>query len=185
MTVLNICGKNLDKEVNYSKPIKITINEPDISFMIENIKQEVTQGEIHQQRKKMKQLKKMHKKFVSILAVTGASTGVFLTTSQKANAQELPINPTQSGDILNVEVIQSWGVTIAVVTVALGVALASSLLAVAGIYRMFRKKQEAQVWTTDIIKGLVQVLVSIPIVYSLYHLTQIIFNNLPVSNITY
>ncbi|MNP86984.1 hypothetical protein D3C76_1875650 [compost metagenome] len=45
---------------------------------------------------------------------------------------------------------------------------------------MFRKRDIATEWTTDIVKGLVQVLIAIPVTYVLYFLAQILFSHLTV-----
>lgn len=176
---------NLNIGVNYSKEIELSDKEINIPFIVETLKQEVTTGNESQQKKKLKQLKKIQKRFVSILGATGMSVGMFLSSSKVANAQELPYTPTQSGDVLNAEVIQNWGITISALVVGIGILMALVLLGAAGIWRMFRKQREASAWTTDIIKGLVQVLVAVPIVYGLYHLSQIILNSLPTLSITY
>lgn len=59
--------------------------------------------------------------------------------------------------------------------VAVGVGSSGVLLSAAGLYRMIRKDKESRDWTTDIIKGLVQVLLAGPTVMLLVYIATLLF----------
>jgi type IV secretory pathway VirB2 component (pilin) len=63
------------------------------------------------------------------------------------------------------------------ISVGTAVLLSMILLVGAGIMRMFRKKKEATEWTTDIVKGLIQILVAVPIVFLIYFVVNLLFSN--------
>jgi ABC-type amino acid transport system permease subunit len=65
------------------------------------------------------------------------------------------------------------------ISVGAGIILAAILLVLAGMSRMFGKKmrKDATEWTVDIIKGLTQVLISVPIVFVIYYLATLIFKS--------
>ena len=61
--------------------------------------------------------------------------------------------------------------------VLVGVGSAGVLLSAAGLYRMIRKEKEAKEWSTDIIKGLVQVLLAGPTVMLLVYIATLLFGS--------
>lgn len=141
--------------------------EDKVLFMAETLKKEVLEG--NHQLKKIRQLKKLARKFGVILGVkVGMPTLAFAAGTGTVAAQT--ITPA---------VILHWGVMLALITVSIGVAISMSMLAIAGIYRMFRRADEATEWSTDIVKGLVQVLVAVPIVYVVFTIAQHMFKALP------
>jgi hypothetical protein len=141
--------------------------EDKVLFMAETLKKEVLEG--NHQIKKIRQLKKLFRKFAVVLGVrVGMATKALAATTATATATT--ITPA---------VILHWGIMLALVTVSIGVAISMSMLAVAGIYRMFKRRDEATEWTTDIVKGLVQVLVAVPIVYVVFTIAQHMFKALP------
>ena len=60
---------------------------------------------------------------------------------------------------------------------AAGVGCAGVLLSGAGLYRMFKKNKEAMDWSSDIIKGLTQVLIASPTVMLLVYIATLLFGN--------
>lgn len=169
----------------------------EVSFLAQSLYEEVIQGNKKQQKNKMKKLKKLHKGFTSILLVAIMHQPLTAFAQPQTNPPNTPIIPatpgaptTQAtsfptlteGASITPDIVMGWGLNIALMTVAIGVAVASGLFVIAGVYRMFRKRKEAEEWSTDIIKGLVQVLVAVPLVYALFHLAQIVFGSIPVLN---
>ena len=63
------------------------------------------------------------------------------------------------------------------ISVGTAVILSAILLVGAGVMRMLRKKKEATEWTTDIVKGLIQILVAVPIVFLIYFVVNLLFSN--------
>lgn len=186
---LKISAKELDNKVNYHKPIefyKLNNKESDdankVLFMAENLYMEVMEETSDQKRtKKVKQLKKMFQKFIFLLgtsAVLLPKRSMAAEVKNSWNQEEMLSSGSQI--TLTPDTIMDWGLTVALITVAIGVAVSMTLLTAAGIYRMFRKKKESEEWSTDVLKGLAQTLISIPTVYLLYYLAHIVFKNLPV-----
>lgn len=179
MTAINITARNLSEGVQY-RPFKKEKLNGGTTFLTENLVKEVIQGTEVKKKRNVKELKKLYKGFVSILAV-GTGMGMLLPLTTFAQETTNPLVGQQ--DVAPIDItppqVMEWGMTLALIVVSVGVALSVSMLAVAGIYRMFRKRKESAEWTTDIVKGLVQVLISIPIVYALFYLAQLIFQHLP------
>jgi len=176
MTVVNLCPQEVNQGVNYKpfEPIKIDNDKYSESFFVRELRKEVESGSQNQKRKNIKKLKKIYKGFGSILALS------IITTPRIAFASPQTTEILGDGGGIEPAQIMQMGFTVALIMVSIGVAISGSLLAVAGVYRMFRKQKEAQDWTSDIIKGLVQVLVALPTVYALFYLAQLVFQNLPV-----
>lgn len=169
---------------NYKTPnikdVKIKSNS-DISegvlFLARNLKEEVLNGTKKEQKKNVKQLRKLLAQFTMIAVVGLATTQPLIA---EANGFMTTTSDITSTPEITPSTVMNWGLTIALIVVSVGVALSISLLAIAGIYLMItRKRQKTQEWTTDIIRGLVQVLISIPLVYGIFQLSQIVFRNLP------
>lgn len=143
------------------------------TFLAETLYKEVTsQDQLSGKNRKLKSLRKLQAGLTSILVT------VMVASPVSAFAQTNTLNASV-GQEITPSTVMEWGIQLALIVVAVGIAISGSLLAIAGVYRMLRKRKEAEEWTTDIIKGLVQVLIAIPVVYSLYYLSQIVFRSLP------
>jgi len=166
-----------------SKVGKLT-KEEGVLFLAQTLKEEVTKGTKKQQKKNLKQLKKLFIQFatISLMVGVGTSFGIITTEPLTASANSLmatTANATPTTEITP-DSIMDWALKIALLVVAVGVGLSMSMFAIVGIYLMItRKRKEALDWNSDIIKGVVQVLVSIPLIYALFQLSQIVFKNLP------
>lgn len=158
-----------------------------VLFLAETLKEEVLQGTQNQQKKKLKQLRKLLIQFTTISALVGVGLGFemlipFPLTADASNLMTATANSTTTTEITP-DSILNWALKIALIVVAIGVGLSMSMFAVVGMYLMItRKRKETSEWNSDIIKGLVQVLVSIPLIYALFQLAQIVFKNLPFLN---
>lgn len=169
MITANIRARKLTEGVEYVPFKKVTVikTEDESVFMVNNLIEEVMQEVDGKRVKKVKKMKKLLKVTMSVLGMT-------LNTAPKAFAATAAV----TSSAITPAMIFKYGLMVAGVAVAVGVVTAIVMLAVAGIYRMFRKKQEADAWSQDILRGLVQVLISIPSVYLLYYLAKLLFDNL-------
>ena len=170
MIQVNLSAKGLDSKIHYNRFEPIVIQpEKKVNFLVETFRKEVELAEGGKQRKKIKKLKKLMKVSLSVLA-----TGLHLSPRAFAQTATTATNI----DPITPALVMKFGLTVALVAVSAGVALSMIMLTIAGMYRMFRKRREAEEWSQDIIKGLVQVLISVPTVYLLYFLAQLLFQHL-------
>jgi hypothetical protein len=169
--------KTMDMGVKYGANfIKVAVTEEErITFLADQIVKEVMETNSPVvQRKRTKQIKKFLQTATSVLgtlaAIAPKATLAATTTEIAANVSMNTLTP---------HMVLQYGLSLAGITVAAGVSLAMIMLAVAGIWSMFRKRQQAQEWSQDVIRGLVQVLVTVPCVTLLYLLATILFTHLP------
>lgn len=153
-------------------------------FIAEKLKEEVLNGNLNHQKKKIKQLKKMFKQFLKIFMKTGAIVSLLsinlhpLTTFANTPYQSTSINQYPKIDI-DPSTIMEWGKMLALIIVAIGASLAMVMFACVGIFLMITKnKKESIEWNSSITKGLIQVLIAVPLVYAIFHLAVLIFKNL-------
>jgi hypothetical protein len=176
MMNINMTVKNPTTGVKYI-PFQPMVSEYEQKtlFLAESIMEEVMRGSEKQQHKGIKKLKKILK-----ISLAALGTGVGTTTRALAAVPTaLPGAPVAATSITPA-IVMKWGLTIALISVSAGIALSMIMLSVAGMYRMFRKREKATEWTNDIIKGLVQVLIAVPTVLLLFYLAQILFQHLSV-----
>ncbi|WJV20717.1 hypothetical protein QU593_09905 [Rossellomorea marisflavi] len=97
-----------------------------------------------------------------------ASTISFMTLSSRSMAQSSTetVNPMGIGGIPQ-ELMEPL-LQILAGTLGCSVVFAMILLISSGVMRMLRQREKAIAWNTDIIKGLVQILISIPTISVLY-----------------
>jgi hypothetical protein len=167
----------MDSGVKYGHDyMKVAVTEEErITFLADQIVKEVMETNSPVvQRKKTKQIKKFLQTATNVLgtlaAIAPKATLAATTTEIAANVSMNTLTP---------HMVLQYGLSLAGITVAAGVSLAMVMLAVAGIWSMFRKRQQAQEWSQDVIRGLVQVLVTVPCVTLLYLLATILFTHLP------
>jgi hypothetical protein len=136
-----------------------------INFPIQIWKEEVKKLSNHQRKTNLK----IVKSFI-------ASTISFLSLSSKSMAaSSTAINPMSIGGIPP-EILEPL-VQLIATALGLSVALAMILMMSAGVMRMFRQKEKAMKWNTDIVKGFLQIMLSIPICYLLYFAVVTILSN--------
>lgn len=177
--IITMSSRELNSAVSYKSPVQ-QFNlkekvEDDVLFIANTLQKGVIEGTTGQQRKKIKQLKKLLKGFVVVMGA-----GIQATPKAFAAAPLTGATTTAAANQITPAMVMSWGLNLALISVSVGVALSMTLLTLAGIYRMMRKRKEAEEWTTDVIKGLVQVLVAVPVVYLLFYLAQTVFKSLPI-----
>lgn len=120
---------------------------------------------------------KQKKKYSKIIKAFIGATISFLTLSSKsmANAQNSPTQQVVTTG-LPPDLIEP---IMELIKLAIGgsVLLSIILLILAGTMRQFRKKKEASEWSTDIIKGFIQVLLATPIIFLMYYVVTKLLGN--------
>ena len=152
-----------------------------VLFLAETLKEEVMKGTEKQQKKNAKQLRKLLVQFsmIALMSGVGASLGILTVEPSTASASNVITTTTDTTTEITPGTIMDWGLKISLLVVALGTALSICLLAIAGIYLMLTRKREYVIeWNSDILKGVIQVLVSIPLIYAIFQLAQFIFKRL-------
>ncbi|AGY47450.1 hypothetical protein Grass_185 [Bacillus phage Grass] len=177
--IITMSSRELNSAVSYKSPVQ-QFNlkekvEDDVLFIANTLQKEVIEGTTGQQRKKIKKLKKLLKGFVVVMGA-----GIQATPKAFAAAPLTGATTTVAANQITPALVMKWGLNLALISVSVGVALSMTLLTLAGIYRMMRKRKEAEEWSVDVIKGLVQVLVAVPVVYLLFYLAQTVFKSLPI-----
>lgn len=179
--LLTVSSKELSPGVGYTSPVQHfdlkSKQEDRVLFIADTLQGEVMKGTTGQKRKNIRKMKKLLKGFVVVMGV-----GIQTTPKAFAATSLTGAGTAAATNTITPAIVMQWGMTLALISVSIGVALSMTLLTLAGVYRMLRKRQEAEEWTTDVIKGLVQVLVSIPVVYLLFYLAQVVFKSLPILN---
>lgn len=122
---------------------------------------------------KVRNIQKIKKIMKTMATVTGVSLSMGTRAFASGLSGATPIlNPITPG------VIIEYGLQLAFISISVAVGLAMVLLTVSGMLRMLRRKQEASEMSNDVVKGLVQVLISIPSVYLIYKIASYLFRNL-------
>ncbi|MEH7116011.1 hypothetical protein V7128_01130 [Neobacillus vireti] len=171
---LNFCVKNPAPFVNYKfiNPIIIeqeTVRLNNINFHIPTLIKEVKQLP--------KSKIKHYKKTIQTFLITASSFTMLPLKSMAASS--VPVGTTnlpESATGMPPELLQLL-IQILKISVGTAVLLSMILLVGAGVMRMFRKKKEATEWTTDIVKGLIQILIAVPIVFLIYFVVNLLFSN--------
>lgn len=156
---VNICAREPKSFIKY-KTTSFTIDTKSVNFPIKIYEKEVT-----------KLSKKQRKEFAIIVKSFIMTTISFLTLSSKSMASELQTTLSQSPvNTVPTEILDPF---IHLIYMAIGssVFLTMLLLISAGILRMLRKKEQSIEWTTDIIKGFIQILITTPLVFLIYYVT--------------
>jgi hypothetical protein len=169
---VRLCVKNPDPLTNYcySSPISIddgTVGINSINFHIPTLLEEVK----NLPRKKIKEYKRIIQTFL-----TTATSFMALPLKSMANtlpsttASTLPTHaegiPPELLDLL---------LKLLVISVGSAVIFAAILLVAAGVKRMLGNRKESSEWTVDILKGLVQVMVAVPVVFMIYYVVSLLF----------
>lgn len=163
---LVISSRGLDQHVDYFNPIEKIIYGDKLKKYNENFIVEKLKGEAVKLNKKERKtiltiLKTMYLTSISIL---GTVTPVFAQSTM------------ETAFIPKSEILEIFAYLTGIATLS-GVGISLLLLQSAGIYRMFRKKKEATEWTSDILKGLTQVVASPILVSVIAVLAYLLFGN--------
>ena len=166
MVLVNLCVKNPNSSVNYRFTNPIVIEQDIVNFHIPTL--EEVKNLSHKERKKYKTIAK------SFLAT--ATT--FLISPLRSMAQSsIPVGTTtlpQTATGMPPELLELL-LMLLKISVGAAVILAAILLVVNAVGKMFRINGMTQ-WAKDIIRGLVQVLVAVPIVFLIYYVANLLFS---------
>jgi len=184
MTTLAISAKNLSPNVNYKRFDEIKLNNP--LFTIESIQEEVRNLKTPKEKKKAKKI--LYKTMLYTTSIlTMIITHEFTSTSMALASTSLPTeteaiftNTTPNPEGLNMpeitpSKITEWGFNLAVMALGGSMGIAMIMLVVTGIYSQFKRRKQASQWASDIIRGFVQSLIAIPLIYALFYLAVTLF----------
>lgn len=102
-----------------------------------------------------------------------------------ANAQENTLIVDEN--LFNPQTVFEWAMRLGLVGLGASVGFTFLLLIAAATLKQLggeKRRKKSKEWNTDIIKGFVQVLVAIPLVFALYYLATTIFGQLDFSSKT-
>jgi hypothetical protein len=170
---VKIYARNPESSVNY-KINSFEVNGESIPFNNVNFHIPTLIEEVKQLPKSEK------KKYKRILQTFLATTSSFMILPLRSMAapSAIPVTATnlpQTAEGLPPELLALL-LKLLVISVGASVILAAILLVGAGVMKMFRKKKEANEWTVDIIKGLIQILVAVPVVFLIYYVATNLFS---------
>ncbi|MFS1518525.1 hypothetical protein V1503_18990 [Bacillus sp. SCS-151] len=154
---LNLCVKRPEQGVNY---IPYSKADTCSTFLIKNIQKEVV--------KLNKRKKKIYKQICQTTIATSGFLFMLVRPVLAATGNPTTIMPS---DIAKV------GMYLIGICTAASVVLAILLTQLAGGYRMLRKGKEATEWTTDILKGLTQVLLAPVLIITITLVMILLFGN--------
>jgi hypothetical protein len=128
----------------------------------------------------VKQLSKIEKKkYKKVLKAFLMTTNSFMILPLRSMANaSIPVTATnlpQTAEGLPPELLALL-LKLLIISVGAAIIISMILLVGAGVMKMFRKKKEANEWTVDIIKGLIQVLVAVPVVFLIYYVANNLFS---------
>lgn len=155
---LTISAKKLDPKVNY---IPFSNNN---SFLERNRMEEV----------------------VKLTTSTAKKVGIFASTLGIGMIPNIASASTvATSEIISPQVIFQLSLKVALIGLGVSFGVAMIMLILMGILKMFKKRQLAKEWTTDIYKGFVHCLVTIPTIFALYYIATTLFGQLNISNETF
>jgi ABC-type Fe3+ transport system permease subunit len=176
----NLCVRNPDPLVKYQPFNPIEIDKQTVSFQgVNNVNfhiQTLIEEVKKTPRKELKEYRKTIRAFLATLSVS------FLISPLRSMATGLPTtaqtgtNLPNSAEGLPPELFDIL-IKLLVIAVASAVILAIILLVVAGVMKMFRKKKEANEWTVDIVKGVIQVITAPTVIFLIYFIAHLLFGS--------
>jgi len=98
------------------------------------------------------------------MALASPTDSVFVNSNPQI--QPLDITPSK---------VMEWGFNLAVVALGVSMGSAMFLFVITGIVGQFKKRKMASQWGSDIIRGFVQSLIAIPLIYALFYLAVSLF----------
>lgn len=167
MVLVNLCVKNPNSSVNYrlfTNPIVIEQNT--VNFHMPTLEE-------------VRQLPKQKRKEYQTIAKSFLATATtFLMLPLRSMAQSsIAVGTTtlpHSATGMPPELLELL-LTLLKISVGAAVILAAILLVANAVGKMFRLNNMTQ-WAKDIIRGLVQVLIAVPVVFLIYYLANLLFS---------
>ncbi|MEH7374059.1 hypothetical protein [Neobacillus drentensis] len=155
---------------SYSAPFVVkdeVIGNNQINFHIPTLIEEVKQLP----KKKIKEYKRTIQAFLT----TASSFLVLPLKSMAAPLQNMPASTLPNhAEGIPPEILELL-LKLLVISVGSAVIFAAILLVAAGVKRMLGNRKESSEWTVDILKGLVQVMVAVPVVFLIYYVVSLLF----------
>jgi hypothetical protein len=148
-------------------------------FTIETTRKPIVNFHIPTLIKEVKQLpKKKRKEFITITKSFLATATTFLMLPLRSMAQSsIPVGTTtlpNTATGMPPELLELL-LTLLKISVGAAVILAAILLVANGVGKMFKINGMTQ-WAKDIIRGLIQVLIAVPVVFLIYYLANLLFS---------
>jgi hypothetical protein len=172
MVLVNLCVRKPDSLISYHFTNPIVIEQESMSINNVNFHMPTMLKEVKQSNKsKLRQ----YKKTIQTFLITTASF-MMLPLRSMANTV-IPTGTTtlpQSATGMPPELLELL-LTLLKISVGAAVILAAILLVANAIGRMFRINGMTQ-WAKDIVKGLIQVMVAVPIVFLIYYVANLLFS---------
>jgi hypothetical protein len=163
---VNLCVKNPNSSVNYHFTNPIVIERETVNFQIP------TPEEV----KNLSNKKKKEYKTIAKLFLATATTFLILPLRSMAQSS-IPVGTTDLPNSVTgmpPELLELFK-TILELSVGAAFFLAAILMVVNAMGRMFRLNGMTQ-WAKDIIRGLIQVMVAVPIVFLIYYVANLLFS---------
>jgi hypothetical protein len=170
-----LCVKQPDPQIKYHYSDPIAFNEEKVELFHLNFHIPTLLKEAKKlPRKKVKEYKKTIQTFLMTassflvlplrsMANTGVSPNVPATSTLPNHAEGIP------PEILELLL------KLLVISVGTAMIFGIILLVAAGVQRMLGNKKGATEWTTDIIRGLIQVMIASPVVFLVYYIISLLF----------
>jgi hypothetical protein len=176
MVLVKLCVKKPDTLVNYHFTNPLVIEQESVKINTVNFHIPTLLEEVKQLPKsKLKQSKKVIKTFLvtatSLTILPLRSMANELTPTQQIGTTTLP----QSAIGMPPELLELL-LTLLKISVGAAVILSAILLVINAIGKMFRISGMTQ-WAKDIVRGLIQVLVAVPIVFLIYYVANLLFGH--------
>ena len=161
-----------------------------VLFLADTLKKEVLEGTKKQQLKKMKELTELFVQFGKIAMMTGivSSLATVIMQPLTVSASTFMVTPTSNVNPVEItpEKIMEWALYIAKILQSIGIGLSMSMVAVAAMYMIItRKKKEGTEWLSNIVKGVIQVIVSVPLIWAIFQISQALFGSLPFIDVVF
>jgi uncharacterized membrane protein len=153
---------------------------PSITFEDDVIRIEDLNFQLRTILKEVKKLpKKTVKKYKRTIQTFMTTVTGFLALPLTSMAKTLPNMPASTLPVkaegIPPEILELL-LKLLVISVGSAVIFGAILLVAAGVKRMLGNKKESNEWTVDIIKGLVQVMVAVPVVFLIYYIVSLLFS---------
>jgi hypothetical protein len=166
--LLTLSPRKPDQLVNYNLSNPIAIEKETVSLNIVNFQMLLKEVK-RTPKRKLKEYQKTIKTFLMTMSSFAILPLNSMANSQATTTSSLP----KTSEGLPPELLELL-LQLLTIAVAGGIIIAAIMLVVTGVGKMFRIKGITQ-WTSDILKGLFQVLAAVPVVFLIYYLATLLF----------
>lgn len=168
MLVVNISAKNLQSNMKYNSSY----------FYINQMTKPIINPLSNIKEREVRLNREQRRKLIKILGVATATLLLSLIIGNStfaATPTTVPIN----NSALTMESIRQMGMYLIGITTTAGMILAIILRQIASGYNFFKRPEEASKWTSDIMKGFAQILMSPISIIAMALLAKLLFSGLP------